>query len=238
MIMTNLFILMTLSILPVLLILSYIYIKDKHKEPISLLLIFFSCGVLSCFLVLKASELITPFFPFMQKTSLERSFLDTILYAFLGVAFIEEICKWIMVYFIGYHHSEFDEIYDMIVYSVFVSLGFAFFENVSYVLINGNLKTVLLRAISAIPGHACDAIFMGYYLSIAKVFRKKKRKDLEISNITLSIMIPTVLHGIYDYCLLSGYPILVYLFGIFVISLYMASYKKLRKMSKINKKIR
>ena len=44
-------------------------------------------------------------------------------------------------------------------------------------------------------------MIMGYYLSLAKVYASQGRKDLEKRNIVLSVVVPTILHGIYDFCL-------------------------------------
>lgn len=229
--------LLFLGILPIILILVFVYAKDKNREPLLLLLSLFGLGIVSCFLVLKVSEYLKLIFPFMNMSTKEMDWLTLILYAFIGVALVEEFCKWIMVYFVGYHHKEFDELYDIIVYAVFVSLGFAFYENLVYVFGIGNIKVAFLRAISAVPGHACDAIFMGYYLSMAKRFRMKNRKDLERSNLYLSIFIPTILHGIYDFCLMSGYTMLITIFIVFVIYLYFISFRKIKEISESEKTV-
>jgi len=236
--MSNTSILFFLAVLPIVLILVFVYSNDKSKEPISLLLKLFGLGILSCFLVLAISDVLEKFLPFMQTTSGDRSFLDILLYAFIGVALVEELCKWLMLYLKGYNNKEFDEVYDIIVYSVFVSLGFAFFENILYVLGTQKLSIAILRAVSAVPGHACDAIFMGYYLALAKQFSYQNKKQLERRNIIFSILIPAVLHGIYDFCLMSGYKVLIITFIIFVAILYALSIKKLKEVSANNKKIR
>jgi hypothetical protein len=66
----------------------------------------------------------------------------------------------------------------------------------------------------------------------------KKRKDLERNNIILSIIIPTVFHGIYDFCAMSGYKGFVYVFIVFVIYLYIVTIKKLKEISTTNQEIR
>ena len=235
--MQNLSVMLFLSIIPIILILLFVYHKDKKKEPIFLLLVLFCLGIVSCFLVLKASDLLKLVFPFMNMTTKEMDLINVILYSFIGVALVEEICKWIMVFTVGYHNKEFDETYDILIYAVFVALGFAFYENIAYVFYIGNIKTAFLRAISAVPGHACYAISMGYYLSIAKQCSFKKRKDLERNNILLSILIPTVFHGIYDFCLMLGYKVFIYVFIVFVIYLYFITVKKLKELSVTNQEM-
>lgn len=235
--MNNTSLLLFLAIIPVILILLFVYNKDKTKEPFGLLMQFFGLGILSCFLVFIVSDLLG-FLPFMNMDLEDMNFLNIILYSFIGIAFVEETCKWIMVYFKGYNHKEFDEIYDIIVYSVFVSLGFAFFENMLYIFENGDFSVAILRALLAVPGHACDAIFMGYYLSLAKQYQYKKEKELEKKNTILSILIPSVLHGIYDFCLMSGFFLLILVFFFFVISLYIVSIKKIKEIAESNIKIK
>ena len=84
----------------------------------------------------------------------------------------------------------------------------------------------------------CVRFVYNYYLSIAKHYALKKNKPLEKKNVILSIAIPTVLHGIYDFCLMSGYTVLIVVFIVFVIFLYIESIKRLRKLAKYNKKIK
>lgn len=225
------------SVLPVVLILAFVYKKDKDKEPLMLLLSFFFKGIFSCFLVLTISEILGAFLPFMNKEVNMMTFNEVFLYAFFGVALVEEFCKWLMVYFGGYNHREFDEVYDILVYSIFVSLGFAFYENLMYVFSSGSLSIAILRAVSAIPGHACDAVFMGYYLSMAKQCRVLKKFDKEKSFLVKSLFIPAIIHGIYDFCLMSGRMLFVSVFLVFVVYLYVVSIKKLNKLSGSNRSL-
>lgn len=229
-------ILFVLAALPVFIILLIIYKKDRNKEPFKLLISLFLSGFVSCILVLVLSEIMELFLPFMDSKIYSKSFTGVLLYSFIGVALVEEVCKWVMVYLNGYNNKEFDELYDGIVYAIFVSLGFAFVENILYVIKSASLYTALLRAISAVPSHACDAIFMGYYLSIAKHFQIKGKKKGEQKYLIYSVLIPTVLHGIYDFCLMAGYQILVISFIAFVIFLYTISIRKLLLLSNHNRK--
>ena len=230
--------LLLLAVLPVVLILIFVYKKDRDKEPISLLMGFFALGICSCFLVLNVSDVLELFMPFMSKELEQMTFSEVFIYSFICVALTEEVCKWVMVYFKGYNHKEFDEIYDILVYSIFVSLGFAFFENILYVFNLGTISAALLRAVSAIPGHACDAVFMGYYLSLAKQCKILGKKEKEKKYLWMSVLIPALLHGIYDFCLMSGKAMFVILFLIFVIYLYIVSIGKLNRLSKANKSMR
>lgn len=223
--------LLVIAILPVLLLGSYIYKKDKNKEPKSLLVKLFTSGIISCFLVLLISTALTYIFPFLAKDQGTMNFLEFSFYIFIFIALIEESCKWLMSYHIGYKNKEFDEIYDIIVYAVFVALGFAAFENILYVFQIGSVQVGIMRGLLAIPGHVCDGIAMGYYLSLAKYHQTLGNKKETRSNKIKSILIPVLYHGIYDYCCLAGTNIILLVFIVFIIFLYTVSLKRVKELS-------
>lgn len=230
-------ILFTISVLPVILIGQFVYKKDKNKEPIKLLIKLFLGGIASCFLVLFISYILGLIFPIFNKNAENLNSIELIIYIFIDVALVEEFSKWIFAYKISYNDKEFDQFYDAIIYCIFVALGFACLENLLYVYQFG-IATGITRALLAVPGHACDGMFMGYYLGLAKIGDLNNRKDIKIKNIILSILIPTITHGIYDYCLYNGKKIFIIFFYIFVIFIYIYVIKKIKKISSINKKIK
>lgn len=229
-------ILFTISVLPVFLIGLYIYNKDKEKESAKLLLKLFLGGMASCILTLVIS-LILNVIPIFRADENDLNLIELAIKVFIGIALVEEFSKWLMAYLVSYNDKEFDEFYDMILYCVFVALGFACFENLLYVYQSG-VGTGIIRALSSVPSHACDGIIMGYYLGLSKINQINNRKDLKIKNIMLSIIIPTITHGIYDFCLFSKINILMIVFYVFVIFLYVYVIKKVNKISKINRKIK
>lgn len=225
--------LLLIAILPVILLGIFIYKKDRNAEPKKLLVKLFIGGILSCFLTLAISDLMESIFPIFAADTENLTMLGLAIYVFIGVALVEEFSKFFFAYFISNNDKNFDEIYDAIVYCVFVSLGFAAFENILYVYEKG-FATGLLRAVTAIPGHACDGVFMGYYLGLAKIASVNKNNKLRNKNLILSLVVPTILHGIYDFCLFSGEVIFFLVFIVFVILLYVHSIKKIKQLSSIN----
>lgn len=234
-------ILFIISALPVFLIGLYIYKKDRDKEPGRLLTKLFLGGILSCFLTMFISFFLDSMAPFF---SIDPAILDPIslfISIFIGVALIEESCKWIILYRFSYNNKAFDELYDMIVYAVFVSLGFAFFENMIYIyhaqqLVGQGLIVGIIRAILSVPGHACFGVFMGYYLGLSKIAERNNDLKLKKHYVTLSIIIPVILHGIYDYCILSNYLIFLYAFFAFIGILFVKALKKVKQIAAIGEK--
>lgn len=223
--------LLVLAVMPVVIICTYIYSKDRNKEPWPLLIKLFFLGIGSCFLVLFISDIVFKIFPFMDKDTSFMNFFEVMAYSFIGVALIEEFCKWLMSFAGAYFHKAYDEVYDGIVYAVYVSLGFACLENILYVFASHSIAVGISRGILSVPGHACDAVFMGYYLSLAKVYASQGNKAQERKNLVLSVLVPTILHGIYDFCLFVDIDAILLVFFAFVIALYVFSIKKIKLLA-------
>ena len=230
--------LLAISIAPVVFFGYLIYKQDFDKEPTSILVKLFICGVFSIFITLFITWILGLIIPFFAYDSEKLDVIELIPYVFIGVALIEEFSKWIFVYKLEYNDQEFNHLYDGIVYAAFVSLGFACFENILYVM-QGGVGTAIGRAFLAIPGHLCDGIMMGYYLSMAKLALVNNNKSLSKRNLILSLAVPTIAHGIYDYLLFASSAVseqigMIFLlaFFVFVIFFFILAYKKVKQLAK------
>ena len=157
-------ILIAAAVIPAVFLLVHVYRADKlEKEPAPLLISLVLYGIAATFIALLlerfGSWLLGRYFP-------ENSTPYNVLMYFGIVAFSEEGAK----YFLKrrtWNSAAFNCQFDGVVYAVFVSLGFALWENISYVLMYG-LSTALVRAVTAVPGHACFGVFMGVWYGLAK----------------------------------------------------------------------
>lgn len=181
-----------LAISPVLIIIIYIFIKDKYeKEPTRLLAYNFLLGaVVSVIITTMLYVIIDIPFPLKNHNSIFEQFIK----AFFVVGLSEEFSKYIIVRYYAQPHDEYNEPFDGIVYSVMVSMGFAATENVMYVL-HGGMEVAIIRAFTAVPAHATFAIIMGFYMGKAKF--SKNRKLLNLTGLFLAAMF----HGAYDFFL-------------------------------------
>lgn len=229
-------ILFILAILPIALICRYIYTKDSEKEPASLLVGLFVSGISSCLLVFIINIILELLIPFLGYDTDQMSALELAIYIFIGVALVEEGCKWLFAKAIGFNNKNFDQPYDIIVYTTFISLGFAALENILYVMSYG-IEAAILRSITSIPGHASFGIVMGYYLLLAKLSLNNHNKKLYRKNILLSILIPIITHGIYDYFLFLGNIFLLLVLLILFILFFKYNYKKVKQISSLTSKI-
>lgn len=180
--------LLALAIAPGFAICIYIFLKDIYnKEPGRLLLISFLLGILTIIPPFFIERNLMPFF--------SNSILHTGIFAFVVVAFSEEISKFFVLRYYCYTRKDFDEPLDGIVYSVIVSMGFATIENIGYVL-NQGYGAAFLRMFLSVPAHACFAIVMGYYVGKAK-FDSANSFRLLATGLLLAVFF----HGTFDFFL-------------------------------------
>lgn len=192
--------LFALALIPVVVLLVFIYLKDKNeKEPIGFLTGLFFAGmgtiitaVIAEFIGQLVLEILFSYFPV----------LEWILMAIFVVGPAEELGKYMVLRLMTWKSRHFNYSYDAIVYAVFVSMGFAALENVQYVFSNG-WGTAILRMFTSVPGHACFAVFMGYFYSKAKYAKITGNKNYGMYN-ALSMIVPIVGHGIFDAILFAG----------------------------------
>lgn len=230
-------ILLYLSILPSIVFGIYIYRKDTvEKEPLYMLAILFLLGVASAIFTIIWTTILNLFFPILTSTA-EDGYFKLFISVFIGIALIEESFKWIMLRAASWDSKNFTHIYDALLYATFVSLGFATIENIMYVM-NYGIIIAIVRAILSVPGHVFFGVFMGYYYGLAKQAQVNKKTKLMFKNIILSILIPIILHGIFDYCLLSNNFIFLFIYFIFIILLYIVSFKKIKQFSKIKRSLK
>ena len=217
------------ALLPALFLMRYIYRKDTiEKEPKGMLVGLVFLGV--------AAAVVAVIFETLG-TSLLSRFLEpndpayTIVLAFLVVAVVEEGAKYLFLLWRTWRDPNFNYRFDGIVYAVFVSLGFAAFENISYVMGYG-LTTALLRAVLAIPAHMGFAVFMGYFYARAKRCADEGNARGKHLNLWAGYLSATLLHGFYDACALLGTIVSALLFLAFVIAMYIIVIRLIKKESR------
>ena len=189
-------ILVVAAVVPAVWLLVCVYRADKlEKEPAGLLISLVLLGIVITTLAAVTEQIgdafLTEVFP---QGGLVYNF---ILY-FIVVALSEEGFKYLLLKIRTWKSPHFNCSFDGVVYAVFVSLGFALWENIAYVLEYG-IGTAIARALTAVPGHACFGVFMGVYYGIAKrMDLAGEKKDSKVAR-RKALWIPLLLHGTYDF---------------------------------------
>jgi len=212
--------LLFVALAPVFIILLYVYFRDKYeKEPIGLLIRALVIGaVLSVPVIFVERILALP--------ALVMGHLASITWiSFVVAGLTEEGFKFLAFYLIIWRNVNFNEKFDGIVYAVFIAMGFAGIENLMYVS-QGGLQVGLTRALTAVPAHALFGIVMGYHLGLAKFYPAVRSR-----HIFQAVFYPVLLHGFYDFCLMSKSQFLLIVFVPYIMLLWINASRKMDELS-------
>ncbi|WP_368504528.1 glutamic-type intramembrane protease PrsW [Alkalihalophilus sp. As8PL] len=213
------FAILTAAIAPAMALLSYFYLRNDYESTVNALV--FRTFIIGLILVFPVMVLQYAF-------TVEGFFERDLFKAFVLYGFFEEFFKWFMLYFFAYQYGQMTRRYDGIVYGVSLSLGFASMENVFYMLAHG-LETAVARALLPVSSHALYGVIMGYYIGRAKMEASKRKWFLMLSLVT-----PVVLHGLYDFILLTfGMYFLIGLVP-FMIGLWILALNKVKWANKLD----
>lgn len=214
------------AIIPAIWLLSYVYKMDRlEKESKSMLLSLVIKGIFATIVAIVLETVggwITDLL-FEPGTIAYSAFTY-----FVVVAFSEEGAKYFFLKRKTWNAYEFNCQFDGIVYACFVSLGFALWENVGYVLQFG-LGTALVRAATAVPGHACFGVFMGAWYGMAKRLENSGRPSVSALCRKLALIVPALIHGCYDFiATIEGSS---FIFIAFVAVMFLAARSVIKKES-------
>lgn len=216
------------AVLPAVFLMRYIYYEDTvEKEPRELLIRLVLLGV--------AAALVSIFLESLGKNLLsslvdESSPVYTVVFAFVVVAVVEEGTKFYFLKRRTWNDPNFNYRFDGIVYAVFVSLGFAAFENISYVMGYG-LTVAVPRAILAIPGHMGFAVFMGLFYGRAKLYENSGNMKMRNLDLWAGYLSAVLLHGLYDTCVMIGNVLCAVLFVAYVVLMYIVVIRLVKRES-------
>lgn len=238
--MLNDFLLITLCIVPSVLLMWYVYMKDKiEKEPTYLLLILFIGGIASAVISSSIGTTLKVYIPFLNIKYSEMNLVQVLFKSFIFIALLEELSKWIINYICSWKNKNLNYLFDSIVYATFISLGFATFENIIYGFAykSYGFTPILLRGMISVPSHAVFGVFMGYYFGLSKKYRISNKVRLSRKYLLLSLLFPLILHFIYDILLIKPTKLHYAIFIIYIIIIYVMAYIKIKKISINIKKI-
>ena len=215
------------SILASVLLCIYVYKKDRiEKEPISLLATLFFVGAITFLPASYLKEFIFGFIDNIFKNEMIFSPEGLLTFSSAKAEFLYNTCiclsvsvfveglKWLFLFLVTVKNRNFNCLFDGIVYSAFVSLGFAAAENLVYSYQNG-FDNLILRSLVTVPSHLFFGIFMGFFYSVwhtvyaakkleNELFEKEILQDKRLKStakwLVLSVASPMVLNFLFNLC--------------------------------------
>ena len=217
------------AVLPAAYLMLKVYQSDRlEREPPRLLIGLVLLGMVSTALAGAAEQLGDRILSYFLDNG---SLAYNALFFFLVVGPAEEGFKYAVLRWRTWRHPEFDCQYDGVVYAVFVSLGFALWENIGYVLMFG-MHTAVARALTAVPGHACFGVFMGVWYGAAKRYDLYGYEDRSRRARRLCVVIPALLHGCYDFIASLESEGFVLVFLAFVAAMFFTALRIVRRAAR------
>ena len=221
-------ILIAAAVIPAVILLVRVERLDRlEKESTGLLLSLVVFGVVSTSVAALGERI---GIAVLNRLFAQESVLCDVLLYFGVVAFSEEGAKYVLLKRRTWRSPEFNCQFDGVVYGVFVALGFALWENIGYVAMYG-LSTALIRAVTAVPGHACFGVFLGVWYGMAN--RREGAGDEAGSKRmrVRALLIPALLHGFYDFVASRESAAGSLVFIVFVILMFVTAYRLVRHVS-------
>jgi RsiW-degrading membrane proteinase PrsW (M82 family) len=223
------------AIIPAIILAAYIFINDRlEREPIPLLALLFAVGGIAYFPAYYLEKLVVGLIDKMFSgyaigsiggvvgyTESWAEYTHGLLAVLIGIALIEELIKWAVMFFITFKNKNFNCMYDGIVYAAFVALGFGMVENVRYAWLGG-WDLLLLKTMTTLPAHLLFAIDMGYLYTMWRTHKTARsvEKDYEKKGLitvkkpfrpglwfAAMIVLPIIQHGVYGFAGYFGTPI-------------------------------
>ncbi len=180
-----------------------------EKDRISILIFTFLLGIISAFL----SSILYDIWHIYFKFHLSGSLVNDLIYSVFCIGFIEELVKLIPFLVVLFALKEMNESVDFIIYASLGALGFATIENMHYFNELG-LSNINSRALSAVVLHMALTSLSVYGLFV----KKYKGIGLYVIPTFLAAMI---LHGVYDFFLISNYNVQSFRIVSFVILIFL-----------------
>jgi RsiW-degrading membrane proteinase PrsW (M82 family) len=226
----ELFLMILQAIAPAVALGLFLLFTDRYdKEPKRLLLLVFVLGMAVTLPTLIAENI-------GQMLNIFDGLVGKLFEAFIVIGLAEEFFKRLVVVRTVYRHPAFNERLDGIIYCGITALGFATLENFMYILSYSAAAPDIWisRALLSVPTHMLLGITMGYYLSMAKFC---SLPGLCQRYYRMSLFVPALLHGVFDFILMSEIPLLSLLLLPFVGYLWVSGMVKLRRYYKESKAI-
>ncbi len=217
-----------ISLIPSIGICIFVYVRDKkEKEPLWLLGSLFAVSVAAYVpLYYLGDKLINGiFFRIFESdfksiagggyawTDTKSMYLHNGLCALIGIALIEELARWLILYFFTNKSRHFNCTFDGVVYSVVVAMGAALARHIRIAFDSG-WDQFLLRFVKSFPWYLLFGIVMGVFYTMwhtrrhadkteDKLISEGKLKDDKVRypvfSLIFSILVPVLLHAVYSF---------------------------------------
>lgn len=222
----NYFVSLILAPLIATIIIATVWVKrDKYKYPqmiSSFILGMISITVVMLFMYVADQYYLNAF----------RNLRREIFYSFVVLGLGSELGKFVILRYHNFNKSSFNGPLDGIVYSVMISMGFAFIGNILYFLLPYYTEIDFLYAVTVVFANLFFAVIMGFFVGIAKT-----RENKFVDSMT-GLLAASFFHALYNFCFITEDIRLLVFFGIGVFIIVIMLYYKAYEMNQDHKRLK
>lgn len=201
--------------------------KQRGKNRYPGLVASFFFGMFGIVLVL-AFQYISRIYGIDNFTNIRR----IIFYSFVVMGIGSELGKFVILRYFAFPKGGFNGPLDSIVYSIVISMGFAFMGNILYFLMPGFTEVDFLYAYTVIPANFVFAIVLGFFIGMGK-----SRENKFVDSMT-GLFAASFFHALYNFCFITEDTRLLMFFTIGVLIIVFMLYYKAFEMNEEYKRIK
>jgi len=207
-------------------IIAIVWIKrDKYRYP--QLVSSFILGMISVVVVMLFMNIADRYY-----LNAFRNLRRIIFYSFIVMGLGSELGKFIILRYHNFNKSSFNGPLDGIVYSVMISMGFAFISNILYFLLPYYPEIDFLYATTVIFANLFFAVILGFFVGLAKM-----RENKFVDSMT-GLLAASFFHALYNFCFITEDIRLLIFYGIGAFIVVIMLYYKAYEMNQDHKRIK
>lgn len=207
-------------------IIAIIWIKrDKYRYP--QLVSSFILGMISVVVVMLFMNIADRYY-----LNAFRNLRRIIFYSFIVMGLGSELGKFIILRYHNFNKSSFNGPLDGIVYSVMISMGFAFISNILYFLLPYYPEIDFLYATTVVFANLFFAVILGFFVGLAKM-----RENKFVDSMT-GLLAASFFHALYNFCFITEDIRLLMFYGIGAFIVVIMLYYKAYEMNQDHKRIK
>lgn len=199
--------------------------RDKYRYP--QLISSFILGMISIVVVLLFMYVADQYY-----LNAFRNLRREIFYSFVVMGLGSELGKFIILRYHNFNKSSFNGPLDGIVYSVMISMGFAFIGNILYFVLPYYTEIDFLYAITVVFANLFFAVIMGFFVGIAKT-----RENKFVDSMT-GLLAASFFHALYNFCFITEDMRLLGFFGVGAFIIVIMLYYKAFEMNQDHKRLK
>lgn len=149
----------------------------------------------------------------VEAVSIENTFFDVLFKA----ALLEKTISFIMIFTLVHSFEREKRLISILTAGIQFAAGFAFLENVIYIL-RFEPQILYLRLLSSVPMHLSTCGIQAYFIGLYHFYSHRRNKYL---NLVYSMIFPVFLHALYDYLTVStNHKHYTYIGSVIVLSVF------------------